>query len=385
MSDKNLAPQQKQHLEQHGFVIETSNEVPAALLGQFSTFSDSPEDGVLETAPDNQTVEFKQEDAPHEAREESQDDEEHSEQEEAAEEEPRPRKRYAQTKDNRSTEKQRINAATRKLKETEANAYQLYKTTEEQSRRIRELESLTLDLQEKKLGVEKQQVLLALQNAEDEGDSATKAKAADLLADYHSQLREIAKSKQQVQYENSRQYVAEKTQSRQQQAAPDYYAQKNFEDWARQNPWIDHKSNNFDQELYEEADGYSRDLERSYKMNGRGDEVGSPEFYNQISDYIYDTYDLPAPPPKKDKTVLQMKQPRSVAAAPVNRSATMSQPTNNVKSYKDIVLSPEEKMIARGSIGIELYSRDGKPRRIGSEQDAYDHYKQQVYNIRHSK
>ena len=115
------------------------------------------------------------------------------------------------------------------------------------------------------------------------------------------------------------------------------------------NSWANPKSPHFDKEMYDEADNYSIRLARKYKLEGRGDEVGTEDFFNEITDYIKDSYDISTNPQASNskpqsRDRMQMKTDKSPPVGSVTRQTPINQPSSK---SRDIVLTPEQKEIAR--------------------------------------
>lgn len=296
---------------------------------------------------------------------------EDSETDQDEEEEERKRKRA-----NKNPAQKRISELTRRAKEAEARAYQaeMEKSAMEQRLIIKEKEAF--DSNEKHLTANKEHVQKILKEAIEDGDSDKIAKATDLLTQYNARL--LMMNDEKTRQRNN---VQPQSQQQNTRTPPDYplndeMMQTGLE-WLNDNSWADQNSEDFDEEMHIEADEYSKALARKYKFQGKFEKVGSAEFYNEISDYIFDKFNLTTPEPKNIKPAtkerMTMKSNNSAPVASVNRSANTSPPA---KTYKEIQLSPEQKEMAHAMAGT---IRDNNRNIITDKKTLEEIYKRNMF------
>lgn len=110
--------------------------------------------------------------------------------------------------------------------------------------------------------------------------------------------------------------------------------------WIEQNEWFQPQSDNFDQEMFEEATLFAKRLERRLKAAGKAKDIGNDDYFAEIDRHIReefpDAFD-DAPPQKRTPP---MK--RDATAVPVTRSAN-----GGVTPNKNVVrLTADERRIA---------------------------------------
>jgi hypothetical protein len=125
-----------------------------------------------------------------------------------------------------------------------------------------------------------------------------------------------------------------------------------FQEWIEQNSWADPNSHQYDLEMFETADNYSLLLMRKYQRQGRENEIGTSKFFDEITDFVKNSYDIdiPSAPVKtQSKDRMQMKTDKSPPVGPVNRQSIQSQEAP--RKPNDINLTPEQKEIAHSLKG----------------------------------
>jgi hypothetical protein len=182
-----------------------------------------------------------------------------------------------------------------------------------------------------------------------EGEYERATEAASLLAQYNARKETLAQQKYQMDVARTQQPPQQSPQEYQdsqwRQLSEEF--QTNGKEWITQNQWADANSVNYDPEMLQEAEEYVENLMRRYKFEGRGEEIGTPEFFGEITQHVRDTFDLPITPSKL-KSKLVMKGNQMANVAPVNRSNPMS-PTS--KSKQDIQLTHEQRAMAHSMSG----------------------------------
>lgn len=307
--------------------------------------------------PDN-PEEVKEEIAPHEEEEEKQEIAEKTQSTPESDEEEK-EELEKKKKKNRTSEKSRIAQLTRELRQAQSVAHDVLSRNQFLESKISQKEKEAFTTQENYLTAQKERVKKYLTDAIEEGDPSKIAEANDLLSQYNTEILLLGKQKQSFSTEASKQTSY---------AQPSYEepAEIPYEDtgkeWMDKNSWANPKSSHFDKEMYEEADNYSIRLARKYKLEGRGDEVGTEEFFNEITDYIKDSYDISTTPPSSNskpqsRDRMQMKTDKSPPVGSVTRQTPINQPPSKPR---DIVLTPEQKEIAYSLRGFVRDPKTGQ-------------------------
>jgi hypothetical protein len=228
------------------------------------------------------------------------------------------------------------------LEKTQAQAY-AYSMAKEKENLEKALQKRT----EETLTTNRDYLKERLKAAHEEGDSELVAEITDRLGQFNAEIRlNNQKSTQVVKQPPPQQVVQE-----------DYRIPEDHpyagvgEEWVKTNSWADPESHNFDQDMYEASDKFSITLMKQYKYEGRGDEIGSPQFFDDITDHVKDRFGITTrqrvqkPPVQKEK--IQMTAPNSIVS-PVNRPAVNAE---SQKSRNEVVLSPEQKEVAHKMSG----------------------------------
>lgn len=276
------------------------------------------------------------------------------------EEESEPEKEEKKKKKNRTSEKNRISQLTRELRQAQAVAADVINRNQYLESKITQKEKDNLSTQENYLTAQKERVKKYLADALEEGDPSKIAEANDLLGQYNAEIIWLTRQKQNFEPE---------TQDKKSYTKPSYEEtsytsdhREAFSEWVENNPWANENSDDFDRDLHAEADEYSIKLMKKYTISGRKSEIGSSEFFEEISNYIYSKYEVdntPSPssirnqkPQSRDR--MQMKTDKSPPVASVTRQGMQGiSPTKS----KDIILTPEQKETAYTMRG---YVRDPK-------------------------
>jgi hypothetical protein len=297
--------------------------------------------------------EIKEEIVPHEEEQEISEEKQSSTEPEIEEESEEVEKKK---KKNRTSEKNRIAQLTRELRQAQSVAHDVLTRNQYLESKISQKEKESFATQENYLNSQKERVKKYLTDAIEEGDPSKIAEANDLLSQYNTEILLLNKQKQSFQTELPQQKSY--TQPSYQEPVDTPY-QETGKEWMDKNSWANPNSPNFDQEMYEAADNYSIRLARKYKLEGRADEVGTTDFFDEITDYIKHSYDISTPPPSKPQSRdrMQMKTDQSPPVGAVTRQAPVSQGT---PKPRDIVLTPEQKEIAYSLRGFVRDPKTGQ-------------------------
>jgi len=138
-------------------------------------------------------------------------------------------------------------------------------------------------------------------------------------------------------------------------------------EWIRANDWYQPNSANFDAEMHEEATLYAKRIERRYRAEGRGEEIGSDSYFKEIDQHMQEEFPdafegraapkKAAPPMSRDSRV-----------APVSRGG---QPSPGAKSSNRIRLSAEQRKFAHNMAASGAYTKPGGARMSNEEAEKY--------------
>lgn len=261
-------------------------------------------------------------------------------------------------KRNRTSEKKRISDLTRQLKQAQSVAHDVLTRNQFLETKLTEKQREALETEENLLTSQKERVKNYLTDAIEEGDPQKIAEAHDLLSQYNAEIQ--LKKSQKTTFQNS----GQKPYSPQEPIfndVPEDYTHEHGQEWIESNGWANPNSDEFDQSLYNEADNYSLKLAAKYRLQGKKSEVGSPEFWNEITNFMHSTYGIsddnnnvspPIPNLNKGRTPMKTGTPNQVASV-----TRQSPPSQAPLKSKDIVLTPEQREAAHSMRG---YVRDPK-------------------------
>jgi hypothetical protein len=216
----------------------------------------------------------------------------------------------------------------------------------EQQLALREKEKLVAET--KYIGAEINKIEKAHEEALAEGDFETATKAASLLAQYSARLESYAQQKHNMDIERNVQRPQQTYQETPDNPEVGEEFHINGKEWLAENPWADAKSINYSPKMLNVAEEYVEMLIEQYKYQKRAEDIGSPEFFNQITEHVRETFGFSPQPSKPQKNKLVMKGSNTPSVAPVNRSATMNTPG---MASRDIVLTPEQIQMAHKMSG----------------------------------
>jgi hypothetical protein len=261
-------------------------------------------------------------------------------------------------KKNRISEKNRIAQLTRELRQAQSVTHDVLTRNQYLESKISQKEKEAFTTQENYLTSQKERVKKYLTDAIEEGDPSKIAEANDLLSQYNTEILMLSKQKQTMQ-EAPPQIPPTYNQSSYEEPIDNSY-QEAGKEWMEKNVWANPNSTHFDQEMYEAADNYSLRLARKYKLEGRGDEVGSADFFDELTDYVKNSYDIPSesiPSKQPSRDRMQMKTDKSPPVGSVNRQSPHPQVSTKPR---DIALSPEQKEIAYSLRGFVRDPKTGQ-------------------------
>ena len=266
--------------------------------------------------------------------------------------------REKKKKKNRLSEKNRIAQLIREKKQAQAVAHDVLTRNQYLEAKIAQKEKEASTNHENYLTSQKEQIKKYLTDAIEEGDPAKITEANDLLAQYNSEIlwhkkQNNLQPKEQIpQYPDPNSY----------QEPAEVPFDETGRAWMEKNTWANPDSTDFDEEMYQDADNYSIRLARKYKLEGRGSEIGTDDFFNEITDYVKNSYDivntnpLPSKPQTRDR--MQMKTDKSPPVGPVNRQAP--QGSDAPRKSGDITLTAEQRETAHSLRGFVRDPKTGQ-------------------------
>ena len=260
-------------------------------------------------------------------------------------------------KKNRASEKSRIAQLTRELRQAQSVAHDVLTRNQYLESKISQKEKEAFTTQENYLTAQKERVKKYLTDAIEEGDPSKIAEANDLLSQYNAEILLLNRQKESFQANPIKNNSYQQPSYEEQSEAP---YQEIGKEWMEKNSWANPNSPHFDQEMYEAADNYSLRLARKYKLEGRGDEVGTSDFFDEITDYVKHSYDISTPPPPskpQSRDRMQMKTDQSPPVGAVSRQSPLNQ---TPQKAKDIVLTPEQREIAHSLRGFIRHPKTGQ-------------------------
>lgn len=291
-------------------------------------------------------------------------DENQSSDEVDEDEEEKPKK-----KRNRVPLDRRIADLTRKVKHYQSVTHDVFSQKENLEKEKLALADELFKAKKKLLEAHRETINTNLIQANEEGDSTRSAKATDLLTQYTAELWRLEDEQNRF-----KQNYSATPQPRQFEPEPADDYNENAEhgqEWMKSNPWANPNSRHFDQDMYQDANDYSVELARQYKSEGRADEIETPDFWQDISEYVKDTYGANARSSQQPKERMKMKPSKS-NVAPVTKP---SSPSESPKRKQEIVLTQAQKEIAhsmRGSI------KDANGKFITDPKTLEEYYKRNV-------
>ncbi len=260
-------------------------------------------------------------------------------------------------KKNRTSEKSRIAQLVRELRQAQSVISQKERELKQAQSVISQKEKEVFTTEEKYLAAQKERVKKYYADAIEEGDPSKIVEANDLLSQYNAGILLLNNQKESFQKNPVKQNSYQQPSYEEPIETP---YQETGKEWMEKNSWANPNSPYFDQEMYEEADNYSLRLMRKYKLEGREEEIGTSDFFDEITDYIKHSYDIstplsPSKPQSRDK--MQMKTDQSPPVGAVSRQSPLTQ---TPQKAKDIVLTPEQREIAHSLRGFIRHPKTGQ-------------------------
>lgn len=263
--------------------------------------------------------------------------------------------RERKKKRNRVSEKNRISQLTRELRQAQSVAHDVLKRNQYLESKMSEKDKEASTAQENYLTSQKERVKKYLTEAIEEGDPAKIAEANDLLGQYNTKILLMENQKKADPVEQSPSYNP----TNYDVPISNPHEEAGIE-WVEKNAWANPQSPHFDKEMYEKADEYSIRLAKKYKLYGIGDEIGSTDFLDEVTDYIKNSYDLPAATPTnkpQPREKMQMKTDKTPPVGTVDRPQNRSEFQGSGK----VTLSPAQVETALNMRGYVRDPKTGKP------------------------
>jgi hypothetical protein len=294
--------------------------------------------GVQEKKEEEPVLEEKSESDKESVEEESVEDEEETDEE-------KPKKKLRSSKDRRFAD------FTRKIKQRDALLQEVYaqKANLERQLVLKEQEKITAE--ENSLKTHMESIERAHAVALEEGNNEKAAEASRLMAQYAARHETLTKQKHElVNYSQENQRSIEKNYFPLETQSEDF--RNNGKEWIKNNSWADSNSDNYDEEMLEVAENHVNSLIKQYKFEGRANEIGQPDFFNQITDHVKEEFGISKPStPALQKERLFSSPKGASGVAPVNRTGT----TPNIKrSSQEISLTSEQIKIAHSMSGLKF-------------------------------
>ena len=337
-------------------------------------FDDGPTDGVeLELDDDDvggnladyldDSEEVEEIEADEEEASEDEDDAEEFEaeeeeliEEEEEEEDPRPRKRDAE---------RRIAELARRAQEAERRAQEVESRLQQEATLRQQSDIAMMTHYEQRLLGDANVILSEIEEAASMGDAR---KQAELQSRYNKLQNDLSGIDAWRQDAEAKMAEAERAPPPQQvEAQQQITLEPRTRDWIEKNPWFQPRSPDFDPEMHEEATMYARRIERRFKADGRGDEIGSASYFKEIDKHMRAEFGDAIPDRSAPKKATpKMKRDNSVA--PVARSGGSDSPT---KRTAKVSLSPAERQFARNMAASGAYKKANGQRMNDAEAERY--------------
>lgn len=266
---------------------------------------------------------------------------------EDSDQEERPRKK-------RNSSQHRITELNRQKKAAQEFAHQILKEKENLEKRLTQSEQQNLINYEKFISSEKERLKVAKFSALEEGDTAKITEVDDLMSQYNNELMDLKRRKEVMTQDRFRERPAQELpreifEESDASSGLDDESYSAMVDWAKKNPWANPESRYYDEGMFLEADAYSAKLKRRYLLERREEEIGTPGFFSEITDYMEDVYSVEKTPeaPVKNRN-MTMRNPNTSQVASVSHKPSGVQSNKS----KEISLTPEQKEIARSLRGF---------------------------------
>jgi len=269
------------------------------------------------------------------------------------------------------TADRRIADVTRKYRQTEAVLKQSYLKNDQVERENEELKRALLSTKQEKIAAEENALKYYMKNIEsehatalEEGNSEKAAEATRLMAEYAARREAVLRQKNELDNYAKAKPPAQPVQPTQTEQYDDSISQisqsedfqHNGQEWIKKNLWADSNSKNFNKKMLQEAESHLHQLGNQYTFEGRAEEIGSPEFFEEITEYVKETFNISSPKPKK---LFSSSQSSNVSA--VSRTNTVP---NIQKTNQDIILTPEQIKTAHAMVGVRFNGQRLEDRKV---------------------
>lgn len=309
---------------------------------------ESEEDGEVAAEDEEEYEEEDSEDIPEET--EAEDDEQEEE-----EEEPRPRKRDAE---------RRISELSRRAQEAEQRAQAVEARLQQESALRQQSDLAMMTHYEQRLRGDANVVLGQIEEAISMGDAR---KQAELQAQFNQLQNDLSGIDAWRKDAEAKIAEAQKAPVQTKPQQPQVTLEPRTRDWIEKNSWFQPQSSDFDAEMHEEATMFARRLERRFKADGRGDEIGSSSYFKEIDKHMRAEF-ADAIPDRSAPKKATPKMKRENTVAPVARSGGSDSPT---KRTAKIVMSAADRQFARNMAASGAYKKPNGQRMNDAEAERY--------------
>ena len=316
---------------------------------------DSEEDD--EVAVEDEEEPEEEEDSEDDAEEAEAEDDDQVEPEEEEEEERRPRKRDAE---------RRISELSRRAQEAEQRAQEIEARLQQESALRQQSDLAMMTHYEQRLRGDANVVLGQIEEAISMGDGRKQAELQSQFNQLQNDLSGIDAWRKEAEAKmvEAQQAPAQPEPKQQQQQVT---LEPRTLGWIEKNPWFQPQSPDFDAEMHEEATMFARRLERRFKADGRGDEIGSSSYFKEIDKHMRAEF-ADAIPDRSAPKKATPKMKRENTVAPVARSGGSDSPT---KRTAKIVMSAADRQFARNMAASGAYKKPNGQRMTDAEAERY--------------
>jgi len=276
--------------------------------------------------------------------------------EDEEEEEARPKRK-------RSSEK-RISELSRRAQDAERRAQEAEMRLQGESELRRQSDAAMMTHYENALGAQMNEAKRKLLEAKSLGDSEAEI-------DAQSEFFQAQNDLSGVKSWRAQQATQQPAQTREVRRGPDEQQRPQLEpttaEWVQANDWFQPQSPNFDAEMHEEATLYARRVERRYRADGRGDEIGGTTYFREINKHMEEEF----PDAFEDRSAPKRAAPpmsRDSRVAPVSRGG---QPAQGARSSNKIRLSAEQRKFAHNMAASGAYTKTSGARMNNEEAEKY--------------
>lgn len=169
--------------------------------------------------------------------------------------------------------------------------------------------------------------------AVEDGDVAAQTKAQVELAKATAQMVSVDSWKEQQKYQEE---LSKQAKPQEAQQYDEVEINENMQEWLEENPWIVPSSPEYDADMAEEVVAYAKALDRRYARNGMSNKIASPEYFNEVNNYIQEQFYGQKP----------QERTRNISMKPVNNNVAPVGRTSK-QAAKTVRLSPSDQAMAR--------------------------------------